>query len=92
MHGVIGWIMKLRSHNLQDATKKKIKKRPLKGLMTIRGLKSLKGVGVFLGSQLCWRQQLLLPQGSQAPEDFGSFLFVLKIFIYLAASGLCCGR
>ena len=56
------------------------------------GLKSLKGVGVFLGSQLWWGQQLLLPQGSQAPEDFGSFLFILKILIYLAASGLCCGR
>ena len=60
--------------------------------MTIMGLKSLKGVGVFLGSQLWWGQQSLLPQGSQAPEDFGSILFILKILIYLAASGLCCGR
>ena len=60
--------------------------------MSIMVLKSLKGVGVFLGSQLWWGQQLRLPQEFQAPEDFGSFLFILKIFIYLAASGLCCGR
>ena len=43
--------------------------------MSIMVLKSLKGVGVFLGSQLWWGQQLRLPQEFQAPEDFGSLLF-----------------
>ena len=35
------------------------------------GLKGLKGVGVFLGSQLWWGQQVELSPHPQAPEGSG---------------------